>query len=283
MKSFTQSDLIDIKTAVALLETPSLTSKLSSMIGKPLEAGLKNLSKDTRAKIETLVHTALHKATDAALWSLDEKPQSTKPSNILHKAMAATSGAVGGVFGLPALAVELPITTTIMLRSIADIARSEGFNLTELQTKAACIEVFAFGGHSDKDDSTVSVYYLDRIFMAEAVQAAGKVLAETAKKQVEKAIAARGFTPGEVGNWLAKLIETVANRFGIVITEKSAAQAVPLLGALTGATINTMFMNFYQDIAKGHFIIKRLEAVYGEEAVKDQYMQLMRVKALTQM
>jgi hypothetical protein len=37
----------------------------------------------------------------------------------------ATTGGVGGLFGLPALAIELPISTTIMLRSIADIARSE--------------------------------------------------------------------------------------------------------------------------------------------------------------
>jgi hypothetical protein len=33
---------------------------------------------------------------------------------------------VGGGFGLAALPVELPISTIIMLRSIGDIARSEG-------------------------------------------------------------------------------------------------------------------------------------------------------------
>jgi hypothetical protein len=43
---------------------------------------------------------------------------------LLHKALAAASGAVGGGFGLAALPVELPISTIIMLRSIGDIARS---------------------------------------------------------------------------------------------------------------------------------------------------------------
>jgi len=46
--------------------------------------------------------------------------------DFLHKMFVATSGAVGGAFGLPALTVELPVSTITMLRSIADIARSEG-------------------------------------------------------------------------------------------------------------------------------------------------------------
>lgn len=38
-----------------------------------------------------------------------------------------------------------------------------------------------------------------------------------------------------------------------------AAQVVPVIGALTGATLNTMFTDYYQDMARGHFIVKRLE------------------------
>jgi hypothetical protein len=37
-------------------------------------------------------------------------------SSHLHKALAVTSGAVGGSFGLVALPIELPISTVIMLR-----------------------------------------------------------------------------------------------------------------------------------------------------------------------
>jgi hypothetical protein len=59
------------------------------------------------------------------------------------------SGAIGGAFGLTALAVELPLSTAIMLRSIADIARSEGEDLTMVESRLACLEVFALGGRSD--------------------------------------------------------------------------------------------------------------------------------------
>ncbi|HPY39625.1 MAG TPA: hypothetical protein PLM98_03820, partial [Thiolinea sp.] len=63
----------------------------------------------------------------------------------------------------------------------------------------------------------------------------------------------------------------VASRFGVVITEKFAAQAVPIVGGVAGATLNVLFINFYQDMATGHFIIKRLEKKYGYAAVKREY------------
>jgi hypothetical protein len=40
-----------------------------------------------------------------------------------HMAAASAVGAVGGASGVVATAVELPISTTILLRLIADIAR----------------------------------------------------------------------------------------------------------------------------------------------------------------
>jgi hypothetical protein len=267
IKSLTDQDLADLKTAQALLETPSLTSKIANVIGQPLEAGIKRLPENFQDKLGRLVQTALNKAADAALWSLDHKTEVTKPSNFLHKTMAAASGAVGGVFGFTALAVELPVSTTIMLRSIADIARCEGFDLNEPETKQACLEVFALGGPSDSDDGVDSSYYAARVFMSEVAQLASQELAKNAAQN-----GLRGLTPAEAAIWLTKFIEYIAGRFGVVITEKMAAQALPILGAAAGATINTLFIDFYQDMAKGHFIVKRLEKVYGEAVVQKNYL-----------
>lgn len=261
-------DYEDLKKAVNLLETPSITAKIANLIGTPIESVLKYLPNGAQEKIHDVVNSALHKSADAALWSLENKPQTTS-SNFLHKAMAATTGAIGGAFGFVALAVELPITTTIMLRSIADIARSEGFDLSEFDTKKSCIEVFAFGGPSDKDDAAESGYYAARSFMTEATKTIAKELAEMTAKNAT--IGFKGFTPAQTGSWLAKIIEAVATRFGVVITEKAAAQAVPLIGGVTGAALNTLFTNFYQDTAKGHFMVKRLEKQYGFDEVKNQY------------
>ena len=74
---------------------------------------------------------------------------------------------------------------------------------------------------------------------------------------------------------LAGIIEKVAARFGIVITNKFAAQIVPVIGAATGATLNTFFTDFYQDMARGHFIVKRLEIKYGFDQVKSEYKKIL--------
>ncbi|EEV7644666.1 EcsC family protein, partial [Escherichia coli] len=203
-----------------------------------------------------------------------------------NKFFAAVSGAVGGTFGFSALAIELPLSTTIMLRSVADIARSEGFDLDKVETKQACLEVFALGGPSENDnavdtayendDAVDTAYYATRSFTAEAMQILSKELSEIATKKVS-VNAAMNLTPTQTGKWLATLIEKVATRFGIVITEKTAAQVVPVIGAFAGATLNIMFTDYYQDMARGHFIIKRLEKKYGSELIKSEYMKILNL------
>ena len=66
-------------------------------------------------------------------------------------------------------------------------------------------------------------------------------------------------------------MEKIAARFGVVVSEKFVAQAVPVIGAVAGATLNTMFTAYYQDMARGHFIIKRLESKYGFDTVRLAY------------
>ena len=46
-----------------------------------------------------------------------------------------------------------------MLRSIADIARSENEDIFSVESKIACIEVFAFGGPGRADDASESGYF----------------------------------------------------------------------------------------------------------------------------
>jgi len=88
---------------------------------------------------------------------------------------------------------------------------------------------------------------------------------EAARYLAEKGLGA-GATPA-----LVRLISTLAARFGVVVSEKAAAQAVPILGAAGGAVINTLFIDHFQDMARGHFIVRRLEKVYGVEVVQRAY------------
>jgi hypothetical protein len=261
-------DYKSLKKAVDLLESPSLTARLSGFIGSPIEIAVKALPESISKKVNGAVTAALHSSVDAALWSLENAPK--KPASTrLHKLYAATSGAIGGAFGFTTLFLELPVSTTIMMRSVADVARSEGFDLSDFATKQACIEVFAMGGPSQADDATETGYYATRSFTTQAMQHLSKELAEIAAKHGAKATSY--FAPGQAGKWLAVLIEKVATRFGYTITSKFAAQAVPVIGALTGASINALFTDFYQDTARGHFIVKRLESTYGYEQIEREY------------
>ena len=273
--SLEERELLDLEKAVKLLEQATITEKMTQMVGKPIDYLMSKLPKGAEAQIYSLVEKALHKAADAALWSLNNEPN-RDASTKTNKFFAAVSGAVGGTFGFSALAIELPLSTTIMLRSVADIARSEGFDLDKVETKQACLEVFALGGPSENDDAVDTAYYATRSFTAEAMQILSKELSEIATKKAS-VNAAMNLTPTQTGKWLATLIEKVATRFGIVITEKTAAQVVPVIGAFAGATLNIMFTDYYQDMARGHFIIKRLEKKYGSEFIKSEYMKILNL------
>ena len=127
-----------------------------------------------------------------------------------------------------------------MLRSIADIARGEGENIRLAKTQFACIEVFALGGSSQSDDDAETGYYVTRAMLAQAVSEAAKHLAQ-------KGLAAEG-APA-----IVQLISKVATRFSVPVSQKFAAQAVPAIGAAGGAAINLVFINHFQDMARGHF------------------------------
>ena len=78
---------------------------------------------------------------------------------------------------------------------------------------------------------------------------------------------------------LVKLASKIAARFGVVLSQKFAAQAIPILGAMGGAAVNLAFLQHFQQIAEGHFTVRRLERAYGSALVRAEYERL-RMDAL---
>ncbi|MCB0747639.1 MAG: EcsC family protein [Ignavibacteriae bacterium] len=252
-----KKDLETLKRAVDILENPSLTAKITDFIGMPIEKAFEYLPEKWSAKVGDATHLALKKSLDISIYSMDISYSGTS-SNILHKVLSVASGATGGAFGLLALSAELPISTTIMLRSIADVARSEGEDLAEIETKLSCLQVFALGGKSKADDSSEIGYY--------GVRAAfGKSITEAAKFIAEKGLTEEG------APILIKFISKIATRYGIQVSEKAAAQAIPLIGAAGGGIINFLFIDHFQGMARGHFTVRRLERKYNAEFIRIEY------------
>jgi hypothetical protein len=253
----TQHDLEDLRQARTLLENPGLAAKITDLLGTPIEKGFSMLPDGWQLKINAMARTALSKALHAAVLTMKDTPGKAA-SNTLHKWAVAASGGMGGLFGLSALSLELPVSTTIMLRSIVDIARSENENIHHADTQLACIEVFALGGPSSSDDAAECGYFTVRASLAQSVSKATEHLSR--KGLVKEGAPA-----------LVRLITQIANRFSIQVSEKAAAQAIPAIGAAGGAIVNTVFIDHFQDMARGHFIIRRLERNYDRQIVESAY------------
>ena len=50
--------------------------------------------------------------------------------------------------------------------------------------------------------------------------------------------------------------------------------AIPAVGAVGGALINTIFLDHFQNIAQGHFAVRRLERKYGADLIKAEYQRV---------
>ena len=253
-------DLDDLKYAKSLLENPGLAAKITNSLGTPIEKGFDFLPNSWRKIVSSSSQKALEVAANSAILTMKK---SAKPdaANTLHKIMVAGSGAAGGFLGLLALPIELPVSTAIMMRSIADIARSENQSVSDPQIKIACIEVFALGGPGRDDDAVETGYFAIRSGLAKSVTDAAQH------------IAGKGLS-GKSSPALIKLISQISSRFGIQVSEKMAAQAIPVIGAVGGAVINTLFIDHFQAMARGHFIVLRLEKKYGFDVIKQAYAVL---------
>ena len=257
---FTDADLADLRMAKSKLEYPSLTARVSNLVGRPFEAGFKLLPADVGERVGEVVRTALLKGLDVAVRTLGKR-DARNSHDWLHKILVTGSGAAGGAVGLVSLPVELPISTALMLRSIGDIARSEGHDLSLLEVRLSCLEVLALGGRRAGDDAAESAYWVVRGALAKAVSEAAAYIAE-------KGLAEEGAPP------LVRLVAAIAARFSAVVTEEVAAKAVPVIGAVAGGAVNLLFMHHFQEMARGHFVVKRLEKQYGVEAVRAAYERL---------
>jgi hypothetical protein len=252
-------ELMELRWAYKHLEHPSLAARLTSRLASPIEEGLALLPTTWRKRLDKTAELSIGQSLRIAIASLDNV-SGYPANNWLHKFVAAGAGAAGGFLGPLTLLAELPLTTVLMLRSIADIARSEGEELSRKEARLACVQVFALGGRTKEDEDADLGYYGMRIALGFYFE----------RDILEYAANAQGpHIPAFI-----EIIRAISARFGVVISDKAAAQMVPIAGAVSGALLNLIFMNHYQDVAKGHFIVRRLERRYGAEFIRDEYQRL---------
>jgi hypothetical protein len=252
-----------LQSAVMNLESQDFAARLADYAGRPIIRALRLMPKAASDRIHRVVENAILKSLNVAIRSIE--PQSKRPpAKRASSVLAGVSGGVSGFFGIAALPIELPVTTTLMLRAIADIARHHGEDLSTLEARLACVEVFALGApgvpprRRDVTQRADVGYYASRALI-------GRLAADATSIFVERGVANLSAPV------VSSLVSEIATRFGVIVTERSAASALPLIGAVGGATVNVIFMNHFQRVATGHFTIRRLERQYGPHVVRRLY------------
>lgn len=221
--------------ATKMLDARGIVMKIVESLGEAISWGsgqVQDLIKekfgvDVLEKIQDIIQDLLWDFQSGAMTGLDADGAGDR-WEWFHKAVVVASGVSGGFFGLPGLLWDLPITTANIMRSVADIARSfPGEDIKGDDTKKACIEVFATGSPMSEDDEADLGYWAARAGLSHA--------------------------------GIELVIKNVAARFGVVVSEKIMAQAVPIAGAAAGGALNYAFIDYYQEMARVHFMIRGVE------------------------
>lgn len=197
--------------------------QILNLVGDSAEGLLKRLPRDVRSRLDQSAEAALGAAMRAAHGSrryIKDQP------GWINRAVTTSMGAAGGFGGLPSALAELPVTTTILLRAIQDVAVEHGFDPESEGVQFDCIRVFAAAGPLAHDDGTDLSFYTSRVAVTGAA--------------------------------LQGVIAKVAPRLGTVLGQKLAAQSVPVLGAFAGALTNFAYTSYYQEMAHVHFRLRRL-------------------------
>ncbi len=261
-REITFEDRQALAEAVRLLEYTSFAARLSGIVGSTIGMAGNLVPRAAKNIVGKAVDIALRTAMRTAIKGMRNKEGPAR--TLAHKSLATLSGAAGGALGIAALPIELPVSTVLILRAIADVARAEGEDMHDPDTIFACMEVFALGSENPTDDHMDSGYFGVRAVLAKSVSEATKYLAAQG--------AAKDSAP-----ILVKLISDIAARFGVIVSQKIAAQAIPVIGAIAGAGINYAFMAHFQGIARGHFTVRRLEKQYDPLTIRDEYDRLAKV------
>lgn len=197
-------------------------------IGGKAEQLIDHLPEAMRKRVDRITWRGLERAFDAASQS---RRLMRDRGDMFNRMLSSLSGAAGGVAGLPGAVIELPLTITLLLRAILDIASEHGFDPDAEEVRAEALRVMASAGPLAEDDGTDIGLLAARLTIT--------------------------------GQTIQGLIARVAPRLSVSLAQKLGAQAVPVLGAVAGASINYTFTSYYQELARVNFGLMRLAQETG--------------------
>jgi hypothetical protein len=128
-------------------------------------------------------------------------------------------------------------------------------------------EVFALGGHGEKNELDLQ-YYAVRSLLAKLTCDVSRYVIEHGAINASSPIVAR-------------LAGEIAARFGFAVSNRVAASIVPVVGAVGGASVNVIFTDHFQRLARGHFTVRRLEREHGAALIRQHYGAAIAISNVT--
>jgi hypothetical protein len=240
--AFGEEDLVELLAIAGFHEDAgSLLMTLVAQAGKRADQVVEWLPDDWEDKLQGVIDLALRQSYAIAFSTNHPRKARGKPATprrtgeSWHRFVAGTVGALGGLGGIVATLADLAVTTTIILRSIQQIALTYGEDIDDQAVRAQCIAVFGLGGPLSDDDAVDTGLWAGRIALSH--------------------------------HTVSGIIGAVAPRMGKTAGKTILARAAPLVGAATGAAINVVFTRYYQKMAHVHFRLRRLERRYPRDQV----------------
>lgn len=228
----TQLETEILELALRLKRANGPVMKLVNLAGSAIESAFSKVPVEYHLHIEKGISQAL----EASYGIAGRTPELGSRGSL---AAVLASGAAGGAGGLPSAIAELPVTVTLILNAIRVEAKMAGFDPDEDRIRAECLQVFGAGSPLASDDG------INTSFIAARLSVSGQA----------------------VQSLITKIVPKLASALG----PKLVAQAIPVLGAVSGAALNAAFLNYYQEIARIRFRLLKLADVYGAEPVLDAF------------
>jgi len=186
-------------------------------LGTRIEKQMEGLPDGVRARIDDATRAALERAYGVA----NATPALAGASARGHVALAGIAGAVGGFGGLPTALAELPVTVTLILKGIQEVARRHGFDPADPAIRRETLRVFGAGSPLAADDGVNTAFLGARLTLT--------------------------------GPAMHRMVAAVAPKLAASLGQKLAAQTIPVLGAVAGATLNAAYMRYYREMAEVRF------------------------------
>ncbi len=229
--AFSESELAEML-AIAVIHEDASSGLLSlaAKAGESADQVIDWLPDNFEDKLQGVVDLALRQSYAIAFTIGGRRRRKRgKPGHSregFYRFATGVAGAVGGAGGIATTLADLAITTTLILRSIQEIAVSYGEDLDDPAVRAQCITVFGTGGPLVDDDSLDTALWAGRIALSHQSVSA--------------------------------TIRAIVPQFGKAASEGILSRAAPVVGAIAGAAINSAFTRYYQRMAHVNFRLGRL-------------------------